>query len=215
MTATASRLTVAPGSVVVVRDEEWLVTSMENTLDGQLLHVQGLSDLVRGTTASFYESLDVDLEVLDPRLATVCADSSPGYRRARLWLEATLRKTAVPLVDDRLTVADGMLADSLPYQQSAVRKALDPDNLRPRILLADAVGLGKTLEIGMILSELVRRGRGERILIVTPATRPRADAVRDVDALRAAVRPARLGRHPAGPARSCPPPATRSPISSG
>src|SRR5690606_19061835 len=56
----------------------------------------------------------------------------------------------------------------LPYQFAAVRQALDPDNLRPRILLADAVGLGKTLEIGMILSELARRGRGDRILIVTP-----------------------------------------------
>ncbi len=167
MSAPAQFLAVAPGSVVVVRDEEWLVESIDQTLDGPLLHVQGISDLVRGTSASFYDSLDT-IEVLDPREAKVRADKSPGYRRSRLWVEATLRKTAVPLLDDRLVVSDDVLADPLPYQHSAVRKALSPDNLRPRILLADAVGLGKTLEIGMILSELVRRGRGERILIVCP-----------------------------------------------
>ncbi len=70
--------------------------------------------------------------------------------------------------DPGLTTAHRMLADPLDYQRTAVRQALDPDKLRPRILIADAVGLGKTLEIGMILSELVRRGRGERILVVTP-----------------------------------------------
>jgi superfamily II DNA or RNA helicase len=78
------------------------------------------------------------------------------------------RKAAVPVTDPTLTVAAQGLADALPYQLEAVRKALDPQNLRPRILLADAVGLGKTIEIGMILAELVRRGRGERILVVTP-----------------------------------------------
>jgi ERCC4-related helicase len=161
-------ISIAPGSVVIVRDEEWLVTGVEQTTDGRLLRCQGLSELVRDTTASFYEGLDADLHVLDPAEASVVADDSPHYRRSRLWLEATLRKTAVPLDGAALTVSGDMLADPLGYQQAAVRKALDQANLRTRILLADAVGLGKTLEIGMILAELIRRGRGERIIIVTP-----------------------------------------------
>ena len=163
----SARFSIAPGSVVIVRDEEWLVTGVEQTSDGRLLRCQGLSELVRDTTASFYEGLD-DIEALDPAAAIVVPDESPHYRRSRLWLEATLRKTAVPLDGSALTVSVDMLADPLGYQQTAVRKALDQANLRTRILLADAVGLGKTLEIGMILAELIRRGRGERILIVTP-----------------------------------------------
>ncbi|MEV5650206.1 helicase-related protein [Nocardia sp. NPDC052254] len=158
---------VAPGSIVVVRDEEWLVTSAEQGSDGWLLRVRGLSELVTDTTATFYRSLD-DIEVLDPAKARIVPDSSSGYRDSRLWLESLLRKTPFPYGDQTLTVSAHMLADSLGYQRAAVAKALDPHNIRPRILLADAVGLGKTLEIGMILSELVRRGRGERILIVTP-----------------------------------------------
>jgi superfamily II DNA or RNA helicase len=166
-TPPAVRVNLAPGSVVVIRDEEWFVRATEETADGLLVHVQGLGELVRDTTASFYASLDT-ITPLDPAAARVVADGSSHYRTARLWLESTFRKTPVPLGDRSLTVSTQALADALSYQQSAVRRALDPENLRPRILLADAVGLGKTLEIGMILSELVRRGRGERILIVTP-----------------------------------------------
>src|SRR5699024_5899581 len=66
------------------------------------------------------------------------------------------------------TVANGRLIDAKEYQQTPVRKILAPQNLRPRILLADAVGLAKTIEIGLILAELIKRGRGDRILIVTP-----------------------------------------------
>jgi superfamily II DNA or RNA helicase len=169
MTITEARpaFSAAPGSIVEVRDEQWMVTSVDQDGDGYLVHVQGLTELVRDTTATFATVLD-DIKTVDPAEATVVPDDSPGHRRARLWLEAMLRKSPVPLTDPNLTVATQGLADALGYQQAAVRQALDPDNLRPRILLADAVGLGKTLEIGMILSELVRRGRGERILVVTP-----------------------------------------------
>ena len=167
MSATVDELNIAPGSIVVVRDEEWLVTSAEQGSDGWLVKVRGLTELVKETTATFYSSLD-EIVPHDPRDTEVVADASSGYRDSRLWLEALLRKTPFPYGDQTLTVSTQMLADSLGYQRAAVAKALDPQHIRPRILIADAVGLGKTLEIGMILSELVRRGRGERILVVTP-----------------------------------------------
>ena len=153
--------------MVRVRDEDWLVTQVSTTSDGMLVTVQGLSELVRDTTAQFSAGLDHIVPV-DPRHTRVIADTSTRHRLSRLWLEATLRKTALPATSTDLAVVSDVLADPLAYQLTAVRQALDPANLRPRILLADTVGLGKTLEIGMILAELVRRGRGDRILIVTP-----------------------------------------------
>ncbi|WP_018296343.1 DEAD/DEAH box helicase [Corynebacterium lubricantis] len=165
--APASTEQLAPGVTVEVRDEHWLVTGVARTNDGFRVRVRGLSDYVRDTTATFFTALD-RIEVLDPTKVEVVPDNSPRYRHARLWVESTLRQTAVPLHQQELEVSTRMLADPLDYQLAAVHKALSPDNVRPRILLADAVGLGKTLEIGMILAELIRRGRGERILVVTP-----------------------------------------------
>lgn len=71
---------VAPGSLVVVRDEEWLVTQVSQTRDGALITCQGLSELVTGTTAQFYEGLD-EIVPFDPRDTKVVADSSPTTRR--------------------------------------------------------------------------------------------------------------------------------------
>lgn len=163
----------APGVTVLVRDEEWLITAVERAAGEPgaatpyLLRVRGVSPYVRDTTASFYTDLD-EVTVLDPADSKVVADASPHYRRSRLFLESTLRRTPTPIYDETIQVAGEMLMDPLGYQLSAVTKALSTPTLRPRLLIADAVGLGKTLEIGMILAELVRRGRGERILVVTP-----------------------------------------------
>src|SRR5690625_344693 len=159
--------TFAPGSIVVVRDEEWHVNTMDSIPGGWLLHVTGVSGLVKDQEATFSTTID-QVETLDPINAQVVPDESAQFRDSRLWLEATVRRTAIPITEPNLTISPHSLVDALPYQERAVQQALSPENLRPRILLADAVGLGKTIEIGMILSELVRRGRGDRILIVTP-----------------------------------------------
>ncbi len=53
------------------------------------------------------------------------------------------------------------------YQIETVRKVLK--QYRGRVLLADEVGLGKTIEAGMIVKEYALRGMAERLLILTPA----------------------------------------------
>lgn len=158
---------LAPGVTIECRDEQWLVTNVARTTDGFRVRARGVSDYVRDTTATFFTALD-KITVFDPAKVTVRPDDSAHFRHTRLWLESTLRRTPVPVHQKSLEVAAQMLADPLDYQLSAVRTALSDERIRPRILLADAVGLGKTLEIGMILAELIRRGRGERILVVTP-----------------------------------------------
>ena len=117
----SARFSIAPGSVVIVRDEEWLVTGVEQTTDGRLLRCQGLSELVRDTTASFYEASRRHRTCSTRPQATVVADDSPHYRRTRLWLEATLRKTAVPLDGTGLTVsaADARRPARLPADRRA------------------------------------------------------------------------------------------------
>lgn len=54
------------------------------------------------------------------------------------------------------------------YQTEAVRKVLK--QFRGRVLLADEVGLGKTIEAGMALKEYLMRGMAQRVLVLTPAT---------------------------------------------
>ena len=157
------------GSVVVVRDAEWLIRSVTQTEHGGTrLDVTGVSELVRDQDATFFTALEEpgSVRTLNPEDVQLVADDTPAFRRSRLWLESLMRRSPRPAGDTRITVGHRGLLDQMDYQLRPVQQALQ--NLRPRILIGDAVGLGKTLEIGMLLAELARRGRAERILVVTP-----------------------------------------------
>lgn len=58
--------------------------------------------------------------------------------------------------------------DPLPHQIDTARKVLL--NMRGRAILADEVGLGKTIEAGLVLKEYMIRGLVKRALILVPAS---------------------------------------------
>ena len=155
-------LSLAPGARVEIRDEEWIVRSVKSTrFSGQSVHVVGVSDLVRGKESIFLTELDKIHELKSEETALVY-DDSPQYRRSRLYLDALLRRS--PATDNALYAGPRGAIRSADYQFQPAAKALR--QLRPRILMADGVGLGKTIEVGVLLSELIQRGRGNRILVV-------------------------------------------------
>jgi superfamily II DNA or RNA helicase len=120
-----------------------------------------------------------------------------GLRTLRLWLPTSdsivrVMSDAVASVGDRpppnehdlsfvaaaSRIADALSTDALlapveskviplPHQLHALSRAMSGD--RVRFLLADEVGLGKTIEAGLIMRELKLRGLVERILVIAPA----------------------------------------------
>lgn len=54
----------------------------------------------------------------------------------------------------------------LPHQLHVLNRAMEKNNIR--YILADEVGLGKTIEAGMIIKELKSRGLVQRVLVVCP-----------------------------------------------
>ena len=77
-------------------------------------------------------------------------------------MESLLRQA--PPTDDNLYVGHQAAMDQVPYQLDPAIQALQQP--RQRILIADAVGLGKTIACGILVSELIRRGKGKRILVL-------------------------------------------------
>ena len=150
---------------MLIRDAEWIVKRVDRTgTGGQSIQVVGVSQIVRHKEARFLsEIVGKSITVLDPAETELVTDSWPQFRNSRLYLESLLRQS--PPTGNDLWIGHRAAIDDLPYQLDPALLALEQP--RQRILMADAVGLGKTIEMGILLSELINRGKGKRILMVT------------------------------------------------
>ena len=108
----------------------------------------------------------------------------PGELDAYLPLVRRLER-GTPVAEERSTLVDEALAvwarpgfetfmclprlrfEPFPYQLEAAGRALR--HMQGRAILADEVGLGKTIEAGLVLSELRLRGLAARVLVLVPA----------------------------------------------
>lgn len=153
----------APGMRTIIRDEEWMVKKIEtNSLGNKALHCIGISPLVKDREAIFLTDLE-EIQIVNPAEVNLIPDDSPFYKRTLLYLESQWRQQ-IP-TDSNLHVGHRAAMDLMPYQLDPAKIALK--STRQRILIADTVGLGKTLEAGILMSELIARGKGKRILVVT------------------------------------------------
>ena len=153
----------APGMRVVIRDEEWMIRKCDrNSFNTYTLQCIGISPLVRDKTAYFLSDLE-RITVIDPAKTTLVPDNSARFSKSRLFLESQWRQK-IP-TDAKLHIGHHAVMDVMPYQLEPAAMSLARP--RQRILMADGVGLGKTLEAGILISELIARGKGRRILVVT------------------------------------------------
>lgn len=105
------------------------------------------------------------VRVLQKRLAPL--KSGESHLLDRLSYVSAATRIADSLERDALVAPLEGTVIPLPHQLLALQRAISGERIR--YLLADEVGLGKTIEAGLILRELKIRGLVRRILVVAPA----------------------------------------------
>lgn len=152
-----------PGQRVIIRDTEWTIRKVDILADdGYELLCDGVSNFVKGKEVIFLTTYEKNIQIVDPLETQFIIDKSSGFTKSLLYMESLL-KDVVP-TDNKIHRANKAAMDRVDYQFEPALQALNQP--RQRILMADAVGLGKTLEAGILTTELMKRGKGKRILVL-------------------------------------------------
>ncbi|HZW35202.1 MAG TPA: hypothetical protein VFF52_31055, partial [Isosphaeraceae bacterium] len=152
---------VFPGTEVELRGLRWEVVATTPMGEQTLLRLRGTGGAFAGSEVDVltpFEEVRPVAHEIDPTRATQLPNWLV-YHQAFLLEQALGSAALVAVQPGRLRIE--------PYQLVPVARCLRMT--RPRLLLADDVGLGKTIEAGLIITELIARRRASRILIVTPA----------------------------------------------
>ncbi|NLC68915.1 MAG: DEAD/DEAH box helicase [Clostridiaceae bacterium] len=149
---------IIPGKVVSIRNRIWRV----DDVDGNVLTATSL-DGNRISRKRFYIPYE-EIREIQPEVPGI--EDIGSYSDNRLLIEANklilMHSTAPFLSLQRTRIVPNQ------YQLVPLIMALDMEPVR--LLIADDVGLGKTIEAGLICSELLVRQKIKNILVVCPAS---------------------------------------------
>jgi superfamily II DNA or RNA helicase len=150
---------LVPGLRVRARGASWRVHGIDSYAGCQVVTLTPVRDAPHGHAPL---GLIVPFDRIAPVIGTVRWRACP-IAQVSVALAAAIRAAAAGGAGDLLG-PDLALA---PWQWSAGTTLLQGDT--SGLLLADAVGLGKTVQAGIAVAGLRARGHGSRVLILTPA----------------------------------------------
>ena len=148
------------GDVVRIRDERWTVAESSPHRDATVLTVVGCDRANRGCRARYL----LPFEPIE-RLPSVDTSRIVSHRTWQRMARRVLAQ-AVPSADSLIAAAAADIA-ILPYQLEPALALMS--GLATRILIGDDVGLGKTVQAGVIVAETLARRQDAHVLVLCPA----------------------------------------------